>query len=773
MFSVNRFDPNNSQQLQQDSGQPVCKPLLRLNQRLEAKNLSEKRTTITTEAEKSTEPETQAEETESIAPLVTREIQIHVDRQNPREPSLEPSHAAPLTKKQKARLQLGFTGANTIPLPSLQAPKPKSSAKLKYLKRKKERKKSRKRTSTTNNAVGTRKNVKQEEPFPCFPQPDVNLELLPQQTQEDDVLSENTEPTLPDNPEPTLSEKAEPTLMENAGLEKPKRVKRPKNLDVALEKISKKKKRDRESSPAGRIDELGKNVDEEEVAQTSTSVVEQISQPGALPRFPAPTNPSLPDPQLLARLAMGLGDPDLAEVAGHDSDLDMVQFDSGSTLPLSRILVRASPPAQFIQSLSLSHQSVSRLKELEFESLLAVQIAVFSILMPPLSAYPTTPASSLYPSRRPPRDLCVSAPTGSGKTLSYIVPIVEALSSRVVCRLRALIVLPTRDLVLQVKNTFDSFAKGTGLKAAIITGQHSFPKEQALLSSSRDGLEGAVDVVIATPGRLVDHLNCTPAFSLEHLCFLVLDEADQLCSLAPTSSAFPHEDRPHLRELNLPIETHNPCRLRPFRILLFSATLRRDPVKLAHLGLRRPVFVKISSSDSARSTGIPSVLPGHWVESQRIEKALCFCKSVEGARRLTALCRLMVEQFQALPSPPSLPPSVVTSDTPLDQHVGNVELCRLFKVECFSSDLSPADRKKILQKFQAGEINMDGHSGVQNVVNYDAPIDIKKYVHRGGRTARANEHRPGVQLGGSPGSEIRQRISRQWGARIWIPITAR
>ncbi|PLW06757.1 hypothetical protein PCASD_25246 [Puccinia coronata f. sp. avenae] len=447
--------------------------------------------------------------------------------------------------------------------------------------------------------------------------------------------------------------------------------------------------------------------------------------------------------------------------------------------------------------------------------------------MPPLSAYPTTPASSLYPSRRPPRDLCVSAPTGSGKTLSYIVPIVEALSSRVVCHLRALIVLPTRDLVLQVKNTFDSFAKGTGLKAAIITGQHSFPKEQALLSSSRDGMEGAVDVVIATPGRLVNHLNCTPAFSLEHLCFLVLDEADQLlnksqawlnqilssaphatpssesadprfrtssnlpsCSLAPPSescppsSAFPYEDRPHLRELNLPIETHNPCRLRPFRILLFSATLRRDPVKLAHLGLRRPVFVKISSSDSApldgdperparpmdfvdqlNSYSLPTTLKQYitvtrtdlkplvffkLVESQRIEKALCFCKSVEGARRLTALCRLMVEQFQALPSPPPLPSSVVASDTPLDQHVGNVELCRLFKVECFSSDLSPADRKKILQKFQAGEINMLICSdmiargmdipGVQNVVNYDAPIDIKKYVHRVGRTARANEH---------------------------------
>jgi len=186
---------------------------------------------------------------------------------------------------------------------------------------------------------------------------------------------------------------------------------------------------------------------------------------------------------------MGLGDPDPSEILAPETENDMVQFDSGSTLLLSEIHPRASSPGQFIQSLSLSPQSISCLKQLEFESLLAVQIAVFSILMPPLSASPTTPASCFYPSRRPPRDLCVSAPTGSGKTLSYIVPIVETLSSRVVCRLRALIVLPTRDLVLQVKNTFDCFSKGTGLKAAIVTGQHSFSKEQALISSPRDGLE--------------------------------------------------------------------------------------------------------------------------------------------------------------------------------------------------------------------------------------------------------------------------------------------
>ena len=73
-------------------------------------------------------------------------------------------------------------------------------------------------------------------------------------------------------------------------------------------------------------------------------------------------------------------------------------------------------------------------------------------------------ARSLYRPYDPPEDLCVSAPTGSGKTLAYVLPIVEVLSSRVVTRLRALVVLPTRDLVVQVRETFEAVAKGRGLK---------------------------------------------------------------------------------------------------------------------------------------------------------------------------------------------------------------------------------------------------------------------------------------------------------------------
>jgi ATP-dependent RNA helicase DDX51/DBP6 len=73
---------------------------------------------------------------------------------------------------------------------------------------------------------------------------------------------------------------------------------------------------------------------------------------------------------------------------------------------------------------------------------------------------------ALYDTRRAPGDLCISAPTGSGKTLAYVLPMVDILSKRRVTRLRALVILPTRDLVIQVKETFDAFVKGTDLKVS-------------------------------------------------------------------------------------------------------------------------------------------------------------------------------------------------------------------------------------------------------------------------------------------------------------------
>lgn len=167
---------------------------------------------------------------------------------------------------------------------------------------------------------------------------------------------------------------------------------------------------------------------------------------------------------------------------------------------------------------------------------------------------------ALYDTRRVPGDLCISAPTGSGKTLAYVLPIVDILSKRVVTRLRAVVVLPTRDLVTQVKETFDAFVKGTNLVVAAASGQQSFAHEQSALvgsaGSEYPGGKSRVDILITTPGRLMDHLTSTPNFTLQHLRFLVIDEADRLLNqsyndwLNQILHATRPEQRPHAPALD-------------------------------------------------------------------------------------------------------------------------------------------------------------------------------------------------------------------------------
>ncbi|CAM9639462.1 unnamed protein product [Ectocarpus sp. 4 AP-2014] len=170
------------------------------------------------------------------------------------------------------------------------------------------------------------------------------------------------------------------------------------------------------------------------------------------------------------------------------------------------------------------------------------------------------------------RDICVSAPTGSGKTLVFVLGVLQALIRRRVVRLRALVLLPSRDLAMQVHSVFKKYARGTGLRVGLAIGQTNFLEEQLALvgpvalagnptatarasflraqgrairpnptmgGSNLDsgGWSGAgapaggsseVDIVVATPGRLLDHLAQTPGFTLQHLRYLIIDEADRL-----------------------------------------------------------------------------------------------------------------------------------------------------------------------------------------------------------------------------------------------------
>ncbi|KAF2542964.1 hypothetical protein F2Q68_00030579 [Brassica cretica] len=136
------------------------------------------------------------------------------------------------------------------------------------------------------------------------------------------------------------------------------------------------------------------------------------------------------------------------------------------------------------------------------------------------------------------RDVCVNSPTGSGKTLSYALPIVQTLSSRAVRCLRALVVLPTRDLALQVKGVFDAIAPSVGLSVGSAVGQSSIAGDIAQLIKtpkldagicydpediSQNLESSAVDILVATPGRLMDHINNTKGFTLEHLRYLICE----------------------------------------------------------------------------------------------------------------------------------------------------------------------------------------------------------------------------------------------------------
>ena len=247
-----------------------------------------------------------------------------------------------------------------------------------------------------------------------------------------------------------------------------------------------------------------------------------------------------------------------------------------------------------------------------------------------------------------PQDICVSAPTGSGKTLSYAVPIVNTLLLDKSPRLRALILLPSRELANQVYEVFCKLSAGTELKIAVATGQTDFEQEQRLIlgafapqkanhgsvraieekfsnrylysfaDNSQHG-KCSVDVLVCTSGRLLDHLQLTKGFTLQYLRFLVLDEADRLLGNAyhgwvrslvhsasettQSLSKVAEDSRPQkkqrvdetavVEDLDL---VHSYLSVKPpLQRLLFSATLTDNPSKLAMLGIYSPLLIHSSS----------------------------------------------------------------------------------------------------------------------------------------------------------------------------------
>jgi ATP-dependent RNA helicase DDX51/DBP6 len=392
-------------------------------------------------------------------------------------------------------------------------------------------------------------------------------------------------------------------------------------------------------------------------------------------------------------------------------------------------------------------------------------------------------------------DVLVSAPTGSGKTLVYAMPVLNDLLSRIVPRLRAVILLPTRDLALQVLHIFETLIDGAGLQLSAIglMGKVGLKQEQKMIAKSKP----QPDIVVATPGRLVTHLTQTPDFNLAALQWLVIDDADRLLQQSyqdwvsevmnsiEQSAALAREDRQTMPQglslcnwvvLSDPalLDAQVSARVTGVRKLVLSATLTQvcphvefathsirvditvhcvsnsilcvyaqNPAKLFSLQLNRPLSLHASEDRVGRF-----VLP-----SKLLEEAMVIpdgLKPLAVVQLLTSAARQDEKQ--------NFPPTIVFASTVDATHrlFRLLQLFGKFRVAEYSSRLPSGRRKEILHELQNQQLDVVVCSDVMTrgidvaavrlVINYDAPSHVKTYVHRVGRTARAGKSGRAVTL---------------------------
>jgi ATP-dependent RNA helicase RhlE len=295
------------------------------------------------------------------------------------------------------------------------------------------------------------------------------------------------------------------------------------------------------------------------------------------------------------------------------------------------------------------------------------------------------------------RDVIGLAQTGTGKTAAFTLPIIHRILGGP-RRLRVLVLAPTRELTAQVKGSFASYAAHTDLTVVDVYGGVKLgPQEQAL----RRG----VDVVVATPGRLIDHME-RGNVAFDDLEVLVLDEADRMLDMgfAP--------------QINRIVAQIPPYR----QTLLFSATMPPEVEALARKYLRKPIVVQVGRRTEAASTVAHAVYP---VPRERksallvellkrgdMDSVLVFTRTKHGADRVVrALTR---EGIAAVAL-----------------HADKTQAQRTEALEQFKSG-----RIRVLVATDIAQRGLD-IAGITHVINYDVPAQPEDYVHRIGRTGRA------------------------------------
>lgn len=300
-------------------------------------------------------------------------------------------------------------------------------------------------------------------------------------------------------------------------------------------------------------------------------------------------------------------------------------------------------------------------------------------------------------------DLIACAQTGTGKTASYLLPLMDAI-----CRLEekpsisALILAPTRELAVQIDQQIEGLAYFTGISSIAVYGGGDGVEYEQQRRSLREG----VDIVIATPGRLIAHI-ASGIVKLNKIHFFVLDEADRMLDMG-----FKDDIQRITRELPEQRQT-----------LLFSATMPPKIRSFAKILLKDPKHVNIAISQ-----------PAEKIKQQ-------YYRTFDEQKTALVKHILAENEYQSIIIFSATKENVKSLDKELYQ--SNL------KVKAFHSDLQQDEREAILLDFKNRKLNIlvgtDVLSrgidieGIDLVVNYDVPSDPEDYIHRIGRTARAEK----------------------------------
>ncbi|MBN2347714.1 MAG: DEAD/DEAH box helicase [Bacteroidales bacterium] len=302
-------------------------------------------------------------------------------------------------------------------------------------------------------------------------------------------------------------------------------------------------------------------------------------------------------------------------------------------------------------------------------------------------------------------DVLGSAQTGTGKTAAFAIPILQHLflereQNTYTRKIKSLIITPTRELAIQIGESFTTYGKFTGIKNTVIFGGVS-------QGAQTDALRRGIDVLVATPGRLLDLID-QGFIKLKDIEYFVLDEADRMLDMG-----FIHDIKKIIAQL--PTKRQS---------LFFSATMPDNIVELSRKILRDPKKVDVSPVSSTAETiqqylyytnkSSKKDLLFHILRDQKIDQVLLFSKTKHGA----------------------------------DKIARNLQKHRI-RTAAIHGDKAQNQRQKALTQFKAGEIRVLVATDIaargidieklKYVINYDIPNIAETYVHRIGRSGRAGE----------------------------------